>query len=139
MSHDEVADIEREIARTRNRLDATLDNIHDRMNLAALVDEAGGMLAGSSAHRMGQQALRVARENPLPAAVVILGLSWLVRQYISRTYDDAGYRPAPEREHVSRQSASDQYMHQDNRMRMRGNRSAAYATVGDRDPAIAAR
>lgn len=71
------AEIRSEIERTRAEMDQTFDALESKMTPGQILEEAwhltrGGTRAGAS--RLWQ----VAREHPLPASVIGLGLGWLL-------------------------------------------------------------
>ena len=71
------ADIEREVSEQRNRLEARIGEIRERLSPGQIVDELlsytkdGG---GKFASNLGRQITA----NPLPAALVGVGLTWLI-------------------------------------------------------------
>ena len=72
-----AADVEREVEASRGNLDRTVEALKDRMSPGQLFDEANRAMGGA-----GQQVLSrlidQVRENPLPVAMVGLGLAWLM-------------------------------------------------------------
>jgi len=71
------ADIRTEIERTRAEMDSTFDALERKMTPGQILEEAwhltrGGTSAGAS------KLWQVAREHPLPATVIGLGLGWLL-------------------------------------------------------------
>ena len=95
-------EIERDLASTRARLDERLDSLQERLSPGQMVDEAMGYLrrtgATDQAGEFGRNMARTARDNPIPLALVGVGLVWLMasgpsreRQVIVRNDDD--YRP----------------------------------------------
>ena len=72
-----AAQLEREIAQTRAHIDVTLDAIQERLSPGRLLDRAlnytrenGGAFAGNLA--------RSVRDNPLPIALLGVGIGWLM-------------------------------------------------------------
>lgn len=72
-----AADVEREVEASRGNLDRTVDALREKMTPGQLFDEASRAMGGA-----GQQVLtkfvEQAKENPMPLAVMGLGLAWLM-------------------------------------------------------------
>jgi len=72
-----AADVEREVEASRGNLDRTVDALRDKMTPGQLFDEASRAMGGA-----GQQVMtkfvEQAKENPMPLAVMGLGLAWLM-------------------------------------------------------------
>jgi hypothetical protein len=72
-----AADVEREVEASRIDLDRTVEALKDKMTPGQLFDEATRAMGGA-----GQQVLSKfvdqAKENPMPLAVMGLGLAWLM-------------------------------------------------------------
>lgn len=72
-----AADVEREVEASRGDLDRTVDALREKMTPGQLFDEASRAMGGA-----GQQVLskfvEQAKENPMPLAVMGLGLAWLM-------------------------------------------------------------
>jgi hypothetical protein len=72
-----AAEVEAEVESSRGNLDRTVEALKDKMSPGQLVDEVSSMLGGSSKQvlaKLGEQA----KENPMPLAVIGLGLAWLM-------------------------------------------------------------
>lgn len=81
--------IERDIARTRDEMDHTLDAIGDRLHPRHLIDGVLEMFrseGGSSnefaveARRSGKQLIRKIKRNPVPALLIGAGAAWLLME-----------------------------------------------------------
>jgi len=71
------ADLEREVSEQRSRVEARVSEIKDRLSPGQLLDEALSYTRHGGAHfasNLGQQI----SANPLPAALVGVGLAWLI-------------------------------------------------------------
>jgi len=72
-----AADVEREVEASRSDLDRTVEALKEKMTPGQLFDEASRAMGGA-----GQQVLsrfvEQAKENPMPLAVMGLGLAWLM-------------------------------------------------------------
>jgi hypothetical protein len=72
-----AAEVEREVEASRSNLDRTVEALKDKMTPGQLFDEATRAMGGA-----GQQVLskfvEQAKENPMPLAVMGLGLAWLM-------------------------------------------------------------
>jgi len=70
-------EIRREIERTRNQMDRNLDALEQKLTPSQLALEAWGLFRGGST--AGASRLwRIARQHPGPAAVIGVGLAWLM-------------------------------------------------------------
>jgi hypothetical protein len=72
-----AADVEREVEASRGNLDRTVDALRGKMTPGQIFDEASRAMGGA-----GQQVMtkfvEQAKENPMPLAVMGLGLAWLM-------------------------------------------------------------
>src|SRR3569833_3359062 len=71
------AQIERELDAQRNRIEARIGEIQERLSPGQLLDEALNYTKNGGAHftsNLGQQL----SANPMPAALVGIGLAWLI-------------------------------------------------------------
>lgn len=87
-------EVEREVEASRSDLDRTVEALKDKMTPGQIFDEATKAMGGA-----GQQVLSKfvdqAKENPMPLAVMGLGLIWLMSSSAkqrSSSSHDAGYR-----------------------------------------------
>jgi hypothetical protein len=92
------AELEREVEAQRNRVEARIGEIKDRLSPGQLLDEALSYTKSGGAQfasNLGQQALA----NPLPVALIGVGLAWLMApnaggsasHAASPSYDDESY------------------------------------------------
>jgi hypothetical protein len=72
-----AADVERDVEATRDHLDRTVEALKDKMTPGQLFDEASHALGGAG-QQVWARMLEQARENPMPLAVMGLGLAWLM-------------------------------------------------------------
>ena len=91
-------DVEREVEASRGNLDRTVEALKNKMTPGQLFDEATHAMGGA-----GQQVLSKfvdqAKENPMPLAVMGLGLAWLMtssnksdrREEGGRSYEDRAF------------------------------------------------
>lgn len=97
-----AADVEREVEASRGSLDRTVEALKDKMTPGQLFDEASRAL-GSTGQAVASKFMQQARENPMPLAVMGLGLAWLMTTSgNSRTGVSIGPEPrsfAPESRH----------------------------------------
>lgn len=70
-------EIERDINDTRAELDATLDALQDRLNPQAAMDQAISY-ARENGGLFGRNLMEQVRDNPLPALLAGIGLTWLM-------------------------------------------------------------
>jgi hypothetical protein len=82
-------DVEREVEATRGNLDRTVEAIKDKMTAPQIFDEVVSGL-GSTSTRLVNGLGDQVRENPVPVALIGLGLAWMVASAI-RGRDSAAY------------------------------------------------
>ncbi len=70
------AELEREVEDTRGRIDQTVEALKDKMQPRELFDEATRMMGGAS-NKVLTTAVQQMRENPIPIALIGLGVAWL--------------------------------------------------------------
>lgn len=70
--------IERDLDRTRARLDSRLTELQDRFSPGQVVDDLMAYFRGSGGAEFGQNLLDSVRSNPIPAVVAGVGLAWLM-------------------------------------------------------------
>lgn len=81
MSHTETSDpaaIERDIDRTRARLDTRLSELASRLSPGQIVDETLGMLRTREGADFARNLGEAVREKPIPAALAGIGIAWLM-------------------------------------------------------------
>jgi uncharacterized protein DUF3618 len=69
--------IRSDIERTRSRMDSTFDALEEKLTPGQLLEEGWHLFKGGSSAGL-HRAWRIARQHPMPAAVVGLGLGWLM-------------------------------------------------------------
>jgi len=70
-------EIEREIAQTRAEIGHTIDAIADRFSANALIDQAINYVQSGSGAEFGRNLGTAIMKNPLPVALIGIGLAWL--------------------------------------------------------------
>ena len=70
--------IEREVEASRANLEETVEALKGKMSLGQMVDEAAGYFKDSGGGEIVANLGRQMRDNPLPLALVGLGLAWLM-------------------------------------------------------------
>lgn len=92
------AEIEREVEDARGRVDRTVEALKDKMQPRELFDEATRMMGGTS-NKVLTTAVEQLRENPIPIALIGLGIAWLAisqtRRQTAAEYPE-GYYPTHE-------------------------------------------
>ncbi|WP_375449983.1 DUF3618 domain-containing protein [uncultured Devosia sp.] len=76
--HKSAAELEHEIEQQRNRVESTIDQIQDKLSPGQMVDE---LLSYGKEHGGGEFVSNLSRSvtsNPLPIALVGIGLAWLM-------------------------------------------------------------
>lgn len=92
------AELEREVEETRGRIDQTVEALKDRMQPQEMFDEATRMMGGAS-NKVLTTAVEQLRENPIPIALIGLGVAWLAIGQTRRNTGSAyagGYYPTYE-------------------------------------------
>ena len=75
------ATIEREVERTQDAIGDTVDRIEEKLNPR----EVTRSLLGDSGSEVARDALDIARTNPIPVAMIAVGLIWLLATSDSRS------------------------------------------------------
>jgi hypothetical protein len=89
------------IRRTRAQMDKTVDAIEEKLSPAELVHEAWGLFRGGSGSSVNR-VVRIAKQHPMPTAIIGLGLAWMVYESAGGGQRHAGpvrYAPMPEPGH----------------------------------------
>jgi ElaB/YqjD/DUF883 family membrane-anchored ribosome-binding protein len=71
-------EIERDVERTRSDIEDTVDALRDKMSLGQIVDEASHYLRDSGGREAMSNFAAQAKANPMPLALVGIGLAWLM-------------------------------------------------------------
>jgi len=92
-------ELEREVEDARGRVDRTVEALKDKMQPKELFDEATKMM-GQTSNKVLTTAVEQLRENPIPIALIGLGVAWLAisqtrRASASLAYPE-GYYPTYE-------------------------------------------
>jgi ElaB/YqjD/DUF883 family membrane-anchored ribosome-binding protein len=94
------AELEREVEDARGRIDQTVEALKDKMQPREMFDEATKMMGGAS-NKVLTTAVDQLRENPIPIALIGLGVAWLAlgqtrRHPADGRYQASGYYPTYE-------------------------------------------
>ena len=84
------AELEREVEDARGRVDRTVEALKDKMQPKELFDEATKMM-GQTSNKVLSTAVEQLRENPIPIALIGLGVAWLAISQTRRASAGAGY------------------------------------------------
>ncbi|WP_374473105.1 DUF3618 domain-containing protein [Phenylobacterium sp.] len=71
-----AADVEREVEASRVELERTVEALKEKMTPGEIFREASGAM-GASGNRMMMKVVEQAKDNPVPVALIGLGLAWL--------------------------------------------------------------
>jgi hypothetical protein len=71
--NDEAA-LERDVRRTQDQMGDTVDRLEEKMNPR----EVTRSVIGDDGAEVGQEALEVTRRNPIPVALIAVGVIWLL-------------------------------------------------------------
>ena len=74
----ETAKIEQDLARTRARMDSRLDELQGKLAPNQLVNDALAHVSGGDGADFAQTLIAKAKANPLPAALMGVGMIWLM-------------------------------------------------------------
>lgn len=91
-------ELEREVEDARGRIDQTVEALKDKMQPREMFDEATRMMSGAS-NKVLTTAVDQLRENPVPVALIGLGIAWLALSQTRRGHHDgysSGYYPTHE-------------------------------------------
>ena len=91
-------EIESDIRQTRGRMDATLDELSDRMTARSLLNSALDWWESRDADAPGRNVTsdafqtvgRRVRENPLPSLLIGFGLVWMITEAASKDDEETG-------------------------------------------------
>ena len=75
---DDTDQIERDLAKTRERMDRRLDELGDRLAPNQIVNDALAHVTGGDGADFAQTLITKAKANPIPAALAGIGLAWLM-------------------------------------------------------------
>jgi ElaB/YqjD/DUF883 family membrane-anchored ribosome-binding protein len=84
------AELEREVEDARSRIDRTVEALKDKMQPKEMFDEATKMM-GQTSNKVLTTAVEQLRENPIPIALIGLGVAWLAISQTRRASGGAGY------------------------------------------------
>lgn len=74
MNRRDPESIEREVRRTQDEIGRTVDELEDKLNPR----DIGRSVIGDDGTEVAKEALDVARTNPIPVAMIAVGLIWLI-------------------------------------------------------------
>ena len=87
-------EVEREVEATRGQIDRTVEALKDKMQPKELFDEATRIMGGAS-NKALTTVVEQARENPIPIALIGVGIAWWALSQKKRSsydpYSGAGY------------------------------------------------
>lgn len=75
-----LAELERDVADARARLDQTIDAIQGRLTVTGIVDEVMGSVGNRQAAAGLDGVLGLLRRNPLPLMIVAAGVGWFIHR-----------------------------------------------------------
>ncbi len=76
--HKSSEELEREVARERDQITRTLDELRDRMSLGQMVDQAFNYARNSGGSDFVHNITRQVQANPLPVILTGIGIGWLM-------------------------------------------------------------
>lgn len=85
------AQIERDIERTRSRIEMRAAQLEERLSPGQLMDRAMERVRGGSANEFLTNLGRDVRDNPLPLLITGVGLAWLMRADSGNRRDEARF------------------------------------------------
>jgi hypothetical protein len=88
----ETTHIEHDLERTRARLDATIGALQDKLSPGQLVDQALDYFRSSGGAEFGRNLKDNVQNNPMPVALVGVGLAWLMMGGSRQPEPTRGYR-----------------------------------------------
>jgi len=72
-----MIDLERDIEKSRARLDLTIDRLSDKLTVSGVVDDALGAVRKSAYAPVYDSALATLRRNPVPVMLVAAGMAMI--------------------------------------------------------------
>lgn len=85
-----AAEVEAEVEASRNELDRNMEALRSKMTPGQLFDEAARM-AGGTGQQVASKFVEQAKANPMPLAVMGLGLAWLMVSNNKQSASTYGY------------------------------------------------
>lgn len=82
-----AAEVERDVEETRGKLSRTVDALKEKMAPGELLDEATRSL-GSTGEQIYNKVVEQAKLNPVPVALIGVGLAWLLAGGLTRKDND---------------------------------------------------
>lgn len=73
-----ASELEREVEASRAHLEGTVEALKDKMNVGDMVSEATRLIGDNGGADIVQTLARQARANPMPVALIGVGLAWLI-------------------------------------------------------------
>ena len=98
-----IDEIEADVARSRERLEKTLQRIEHKLSASGMVDDALASLRRTRHGDVVDRAMGVLRDNPVPVLALMAGIGWLIGRAGSGERDAA--REARARERAFRREA----------------------------------
>lgn len=98
-----IDEIEADVARSRERLEKTLQRIEHKLSASGMVDDALASLRRTRHGDVVDRAMGVLRDNPVPVLALMAGIGWLIGRAGSGERDAA--REARARERTFRREA----------------------------------
>ena len=98
-----IDEIEADVARSRERLEKTLQRIEHKLSASGMVDDALASLRRTRHGDVVDRAMGVLRDNPVPVLALMAGIGWLIGRAGSGERDAA--REARARERAFRHEA----------------------------------
>ena len=99
-----IEEIEADVARSRARLEQTLQRIEHKLSASGMVDDALASLRRTRHGDVVDRAMGALRDNPVPVLAVMAGIGWLIGRAGSAERDAA--RAARARERAYRREAN---------------------------------
>jgi len=93
----EIADtdhIERDLAKTRARMDRRLDELGDHLTPKQMVNDAFAYFRGGDGADFTQDVIGKVKANPLPVVLTVIGIAWLMASS-NRSASSVSTAPAP--------------------------------------------
>ena len=87
-----AAEIEREVKQERAHVERTLDELQERLSPGQLVDQAVTYLRGSGGADLMRNLGETVKQNPVPLALVGVGLAWMMLGDRRGRYERSPYR-----------------------------------------------
>ncbi|WP_119168206.1 DUF3618 domain-containing protein [Algihabitans albus] len=107
---DDVSEVEESVARSRAKLEQSIDRLQSRLTPSSVIDDALGAVRDSDYAPLIDDAFAALRSNPVPVALAAAAIGWFAYEVNRKTQE----RRALERQALAAyEPAADSKLHQE--------------------------